>query len=97
MWQSRSFWLTSLVSNAEFPFDFATLFNSAEWLAPGFEWMNTSPTPVTVSVPTALPDSGPTQPAVAPMAAPAVQVGVSALGDGLPLSGRVSSAATKLW
>jgi hypothetical protein len=39
------------VASAEFPFDFATLLNSAEWLAPGLEWINNVPalsnTPVT--------------------------------------------------
>ena len=38
-----------LVTSAEFPFDFATLLNSAEWLAPGLEWMNLIPAPTALN------------------------------------------------
>jgi hypothetical protein len=39
------------VASAEFPFDFATLLNSAEWLAPGLEWINNVPAPSSAPVP----------------------------------------------
>lgn len=38
-----------LVTSAEFPFDFATLPNSAEWLAQGLEWMNAIPAPTALN------------------------------------------------
>jgi hypothetical protein len=42
------------VASAEFPFDFATLLNSAEWLAPGLEWINDVPAPSSALVPGAM-------------------------------------------
>jgi hypothetical protein len=38
-------WADRLIGNRKFPFGFATLLNSAAWLAPGLKWMETALTP----------------------------------------------------
>lgn len=93
-------------TTAEFPFDFATLLNSAEWLAPGMEWINT--TPATIPVPLVGPDLGGLQtpisgpgpdPMVMPSTASLSNVNAMGTDDGLPMTnvGTDVSPANRLW
>lgn len=102
---------TYAAMTAEFPFDFATLLNSAEWLAPGLEWINNvnpdpasaAPAPMTLPIP--VPMASHAQLALPPLMAPGpTPVATPMMGgdDGLPPMPPMPASApggttTRLW